>query len=118
MNAELKAKLVKFDSLANTVNRLKEITEKIAIMVEEKVVAPLFEEVASEGVTSGATLKKATKVSRFVGTVSNILYKLAKITVLLEDRWVPYVPPKIPSEEYMLNYIRYMHKTGKLDFTV
>ncbi len=118
MTIELKRQLVNFEKLASSVQRLKGILEELVVQLEEKVVAPLIQEGKSDVVNSVKLLIKTSRVMRFVNNVSNVIYKLTKITVLLDKQWTPQPPTKVPSEEYLLNYIRYMHKCGKLDFTV
>lgn len=118
MTIELKRQLVDFEKLASSVQRLKGMLEELVVQLEEKVVVPLIQEGKSDGVDSVELLTKTSKVMRFVNNVSNVIYKLTKITVLLDKQWIPQPPTKVPSEEYLLNYIRYMHKCGKLDFTV
>ena len=118
MTIELKNQLVDFEELATIVQRLKGMLEELVVQLEEKVVAPLIKEGKSDSVKPAELLVKTSRVMRFVNNLSNVIYKLTKITILLEKQWVPKAPLDIPSEEYLLNYIRYMHKCGKLDFTV
>ena len=118
MTIELKRQLVDFEKLATSVQRLKGMLEELIIQLEEKMIAPLIKEGESDRVKPAELMVKTSRIMRFVNNISNVIYKLTKITVLLEKQWVPKAPLDIPSEEYLLDYIRYMHKCGKLDFTV
>lgn len=118
METELKNQLVDFKKLATSVQKLKVILEELIVQLEEKVVMPLINEGKSNKVKSVELLARTSKVMRFVNNVSTVIYKLTKITILLEKQWVVKEQLNVPSEEYLLNYIRHMHKSGKLDFTV
>lgn len=118
MEIEIKKQLIDFKNLATGVQKLKRILEELIMQLEEKVVVPLIKECQSDSIKSAELMTKTTKVMRFVTKISNVLYTLTKITILLEKQWIPESLSEVPSEEYLLEYIRHMHKCGKLDFTV
>jgi hypothetical protein len=118
MTIEIKKQLVDFENLANGAQMLKRILEELTMQLEEKVVTPLIKECQSDNIKSAEFMAKTTKVMRFVTKISNVIYTLTRITILLEKQWIPESLSEVPSEEYLLEYIRHMHKCGKLDFTV
>lgn len=118
MTIELKKELIDFENLANSVQKIKQMLEKLVVQLEEQVVTPLIEQSKAKRLQSVDLLNRASKIMRFVNNISSVIYRLTRITALIDKQWTPKSAVKVPSEDYLLNYIRYMHKCGKLDFTV
>ena len=115
----IKQQLIAFKQLAGIVNKMQDNLNSMAEQFTQQEVKPMLTEAAEpDSAESERLMKRRKRALNFISEMVDVVYKLMKMTVLLEKNWqLSYSELSVPKKEDVVEYVKYTSRMGKLDFS-
>jgi hypothetical protein len=118
MSKKIKEELINFEKTAYSLNKIQTSIDELMSLFKEKMLAPFIKESRQAETNIETITSKTSKMVAFLMSLTAILHKIVKMTFFLDKQWEPAEEgPTVSDKEVILEFIRQMHKAGKLDFT-
>jgi hypothetical protein len=118
MSKDNKKQLIDFNEAAQAIKEIQATLNEILANFKTQVSQPLIEESKKPETSPKETMKNTHKALQILIAITVVTHKLVKMVSVLDKQWEPEdEEPTVSDKEVILEFIRQMHKAGKLDFT-
>ena len=112
--SKVKQKALNFYKIASSITKLHNVVEKILDTLNDKVVEPLMQEANKPNTNPFGIMKSCKGMMYYLEAITKIMLKSTRMYALMEKYWTPAAPKTNAPTEELHDYIREMHKMGKL----